>query len=916
MRTVRTSQAYGLPRTPRLWAAALLLLALLLAGPARARELVPAESRISEFAARISLARLLAGRGLPADRKEARDLYAALLRETPEDPEAILGLAQLAADLGRWSTARDLAGRVATNSGSPAGSRLAAADLGNRWGAFRSAAAAWEERLAQAPDDPEAVLAMARSLLARQRLDDARGRVMALLRGAAGANPAQKSEALDLLAGIELQAKDFKAAAQAAQASLELQPDSSARLLHAEALWRSGRQDEAQAEAMALADEPTIRVDSLLLLARIQAARGDTEGARDTSGLVLAARPGEPRARILLGDARGRFPASGEDGPAELLGLGQALAAAGRPDEAATTLRDALAKDPEYDPARPALAEALAAAGRFGEAEDILDGLVRDFPDSDKFQLARARVLAWDRRYAESLDAYAALSRADPGDPVPQREAARVAYWAKDPAHGQELYAVLWSRPVDLELTERLQNLGGPTASDAAVRTWRALAESADSGPAWDGYEAVQAAKPALAPSEQAAVQAALADLSSEYQAQKAAQTEARSKDMAFSGRFIRAGRTLEELTALEPGNEEALFDLAQARCAQGLCDQEAAAYRRLLDLDPLHTLAGYALERHDLRTFPALGAQWRMWDEEGRGDLARMTRQRGNLWAEAPFWEGRGTIRLGQDHYVEMPRLRGENEEASGQTLKLSGVANEFLSGDGEFSRKDFADSDLDARWLGRASAVLNADDYARLRLSFRREDVLPNDFALRQGIAADTWRAEVSPLLGRRLSARLGAERTRYSDGEAGEAQDAEVGYALTDHPRILKVILSGERRDTAEKTGFFYEGERLIAVRHPYWTPQDYYGGAFTVEWNHDLATDQFCGAPANVYDIKASLGQDTDHNPSLRLEGTWQVELDERWALDLGGMLHESDQWDARAAYLGLSFRLGPRPGGRP
>lgn len=910
----------------RIAASAALLLALLLAWPVRAGEVVPPDFRVTDFQARAALARLLAGRGQPGDRQEALALFATLRQERPGEPDALLDLARLAAELGRWRAARELADAAAGHPRADARTRLDAAELGNSWGAFRCAAAAWTRRLETDPSDPAAGLGLARALLAQQRRDEARGRILALLRGPAAENPEVRSETLAFLARLELEAKDFPAAAQAAQEALGLRPDDpQVRLLCAEALRRAGRPDQAlaEAEAAARAEAPRIRAEALLMQARIRQATGDQESAREAAGRARAEDPGDPRAAVFLLEAQRAGSArraaellDAARSPDELLALGRALAEAGRSADAVAALRRALARDPDFDPARPALAETLAAAGRHAEALEVLDGLARDFPDSDKTLLARARVLAWDRRYPESLDAYAALSRADPADPVPQREAARVAYWSKDPEQGQELYAGLWSRPVDRDLAERLRDLGGPAGSDAAAQVRRDLAASAESGPAGDGYESAQAALPALTPAEQAAVRAALADLSPEYRAQTAAQAEARAKDLAFNGRFAPAGRALEELAGLEPGNEEALFDLAQVRCAQGLCDQEAAAYRRLLDIDPLHSLAGYALERHELRTAPALGSEWRMWDEEGRGDLARMTRQHGRAWAEAPFLEGRGAVRLGQDLYVESPRLRGLAETAWGQTLELAGVASEFLSGSGELARKDYDDPDLDDPWLGRASATLNADDWARLRLSFLREDVLPNDFALRQGVLADAWRAELSPVLGRRLSARLGAERTRYSDGNSGELQDAEAGFAFTDHPRTFTAILSGERRDTAEKSGFFYQEERLADVSHPYWTPRDYYGGALTLEWRHDLARDQFCGAPQNVYDLKLTLGQDTDHNPSARLTGTWRVELDERWSLDLSAMVHESDQWDARATFIGLSCRLGPKPGGRP
>ncbi|MFN2343554.1 MAG: hypothetical protein ABR542_09365, partial [Desulfonatronovibrio sp.] len=68
-------------------------------------------------------------------------------------------------------------------------------------------------------------------------------------------------------------------------------------------------------------------------------------------------------------------------------------------------------------------------------------------------------------------------------------------------------------------------------------------------------------------------------DLEPVYLVQKRAFLEQQSKNMAWNRRFAPARRHLKELVEIQPGNQEAWFDLAQASCVLGLCDEEAKIY-------------------------------------------------------------------------------------------------------------------------------------------------------------------------------------------------------------------------------------------------------------------------------------------------------------------------------------------------
>ena len=615
------------------------------------------------------------------------------------------------------------------------------------------------------------------------------------------------------------------------------------------------RADGLRGKALLDAGRPREAMDAfeadgdMATAARSALAAGDAETALEYADLALALDPTDPEARLLAaGDDPDRAQAVAEQtlaashDPGLMARWGDALARRGMFRAAASAYRAALDSDPGHFPARMSLAEVLAASGEHGPALAELDVLSRDLPQSDKIALTRARVLSWAQRYDESLDDYAALAERDQGNPVPRREAARVAYWDKRSDLGDDLYQA---------------------ATEAAeARAREALARDV-----------------AL---------------------------ERRAKRQAFEGRFVRAMQALEELARAEPGNEEGLFDLAQAQCALGLCDREADTYRRLLAVDPLHSLATDALDRQEIRASPELSAGWWFWDEQGRGDLADITRRRLDLTAEIPL-DCRHRLRLVQHHWAEEPGNGFTARQAQGQTLEGRAVVDEHFAMAASVTRKDFDVRDIPDTTSWRLEAEANADDLVRLGLRLSRRDEIANGFALGRGLQSDHLRLDAASRPVRRLELTAGAEGIRYNDHNQGRLADASAGWTFTDHPRTLELVASAEARDTAEESGYHYKGEDLTDITHPYWTPQDYLAGGLTLVWNHDLSKEQYCGAMRHFYEIRVGLGTDSEHNPSGRVEASWLLEFAERWSVRAEALVHESEEWDARA----LSMTLGRR-----
>lgn len=527
-------------------------------------------------------------------------------------------------------------------------------------------------------------------------------------------------------------------------------------------------------------------------------------------------------------------------------------------------------------------------------------------------KLHLARILGWIRDYDRSLALYQEILEADPDNKKARREAARTAYWAKRNELGDALYRELFTPAVDTLLARRLSEMADRIRSAESSRPIRQLIPEHPDTTVFKEYESLRtrmhSGNAPLPSRVKRQVQDILRDLRPEYDWQKKAWLEYRSKQTMWNKRFIPSKYRLQELLQLEPQNQEAWFDLAQTQCALGLCDLEAETYARLLDLEPRHSLARRALRRQEIRSSPALQARFSWWEEEGRGELAQMSRLQTDMSLDFPVFCRHG-LNLTYSRYRENPKRHAGAVTAHGLGLAARTRINAFWFADFSVRLKDYQDKTYENLESGHLALRFNAWDAAHLHFSFQRENVLPNAFALEQGMQRDRWKSEITSALSHALSARLGGEYLDFSDGNSGMQIESALGYIITEHPREFKITLSGEYRDTQkESLEIWSEQNELINISNPYWTPQDYLGSALTLEWRHDLSEFQFCGSKKNIYDLQFTVGTDTDSNPSIELKGTYTLEFGQHWGLDVQGMIHESEDWDARSVAVGVQYRF--------
>jgi tetratricopeptide (TPR) repeat protein len=869
----------------------------------------------SDREAAVELIRTYSRLGLSGDALAAAQ---AMTERFPLDPDLLMELADVELGLGHAKRCSELYLKALEHSQNKEGVSLRYADRMNAWGDFYRAESIYRSYLEKHPQDTKVRLKLARCLMSSQRYDEAEGlyRLMLL-------DQSRNEEILLELARLKLEEKDFQAALSRVDAILRDNPPRSILLeglsLKGEILYRMGLYAESFSTYEQLSRYPGARVAAWLGMGKACLKQDKKEEAKAWFAKAQDLSPDQVEARFYGAGVEKAFSrdflrallSSRKETPLTFVDWARIYASLGRNGVAIACYEEALKRDAACFPARMGLAEILAVDHRFDRAIDAFKELAREYPGDSKIWISLARALGWSKRYDESIKVYNEICRANPLDPVPRMEKARTAAWGKRMEEAEETYRALCEPPVDRQLLSALEPFRRGSYDPRLSELFDKIDGIDKRGSLYEGYETfskgLSSLQPTLPPGQTRSLETVRLSLLPLYRIQKGAYLESRAKALAMNGRFTQAMDTYEELTAFRPGNEEAHFDYAQIQCALGLSDREADTYERLLTLDPLHGLAGMALERQQIRISPSVTGGYSYWKEEGRGELARIARQRADLSLDFPILSTYH-LKVAGHRWVESPTRWDGNYQAYGYSVELNGVVNPYISGALNFTRKDYTSKGLKDEYLGFANLWFNLRDYARLGLGFDRRDELYNNFGVKQGIQADHWWAELISRITKRLEVRGMADIIYYTDDNRGQFYGLSIGYAFTDHPRVFKVMAAGEYRDTKHKDAYQYDGPNLVDITHPYWTPQNYYAGSVTFEWNHDLSKLFFCGCEANSYDIRLTLGTDTEINPAIRVEGGWHYEFLGHWVLNLKGLVHRSKLWNAEALWASLQYRF--------
>ncbi len=861
---------------------------------------------------RLEMARVLIRKG---DTQEAVSLARSIQGASLNDPETLVALADLEGGLGHAERCRDLYLEAIRLSDRPEKIRLKLAERMNMWGDFYKAERIYEKHLNADPEDREAALQLAALLRSQERYAESEGIYNLFL-----LETPDSREILIGLSQLKRLEKNLDKGNEFVDRLLKLDPaDPEALLLKADILFFQKRYEEALSIYSRLSKMKCCRVKGRIGMGKTYLEQGKDDLARGCFAEALQADPQDVEARYY---AAGPDTAASDEFvnallqdrgiPAMTLTKWASLYAAHGFNKIAIKCYEAsLERDLDYFPAHIGLAEVLAIDHQYDLAVKQFELLSQTFPDNRKILIGWARALGWDRQYDESIALYDKIHRMAPADPVPQIEKARTAVWAKKMDAALDAYEALLAPPVDEQLARSLGPVAAESGNPELIAAVHKLTESADQGSVFQGFEAfnkdLTKLKSALSTGTNSQIDAIRVRLYPSFAIQKAAYLERESKRLTWNRRPTRAMDAYEELLAVTPGNEEAIFDYAQLECALGLCNREEQTYRRLLDMDRLHSLAGKAMERLQIRRNPSLKLGQIYWSERGRDGLTEIDRYRTDLGVDVPI-DCRFHLSLTGNHWIEHPSYTHDSYGANGFTLGASGVVNPCIKGEAGWTKKIYRDDEFQNTDTGYAHIYLNLKDYVEVGLGYDRTDELYNYFGIRQGIQADSWWLSLNSNITRRLEVLGQARYLSYNDDNDGRHYMLGAGYSFTDHPRIFKVALTGEYRNTRKQDVYHYVDGQLVDITHPYWTPHDYYAGAVTFEWYHDLSRLLFCGSQLHFYDLALAVGTDTEHNPSVEVRGGWHYEFLNHWTFSIKGLIHRSKLWDAEGAWADIKYQF--------
>jgi len=843
------------------------------------------------------------------------DLLMPLMQQHPEDPHVLVEVADIEALLGHAKKCRILYEKALALNPYDENIRMRYADRMNMWGDFYRAERLYKDYLSHHPESVEVALKLARVYASSQRYEESEGLYQKLL--------LYVKDPVDVLLGLaqlKLLEKDFIASIGYADSILGKDR------LHIEALRVKGESllylkeyERAHTVYTALMNQDKSRFSGLIGMGKLLRKQKKYEDAAIYFSKALHMKPRNVEAQFYntpideVTSDRFIFQLMTREKEElqRLYAWANLYAQYGYFKGAILLLNKILESDPEYYPAQILLAETYGATNQYEHAINMYKKLNAEFLESSKLLIGLARVLGWSKQYRESIDLYKKIYALNPHDPVPQKEMARVAMWGKMVPLGMATYEAMLTEPVDKKLMSELIRIRPSISDEGFTRYIAELQNKIRKKSLYEGYEEfvnnLKQKTWTLSQQEKSLLEEVKVRLLPDYRIQKSISLEMQAKWHSWNKHFTQSLPFYEALIVFNPENEEAYFDYAQAQCSLGICDKEGKTYEKLLTIDPLHNLARIALERQHIRSNPSIQSDYSYWMEDGRGELSQITRNRFDLTFDFPV-SCRYRFSATGHKWLEYPKFDNKTYSAYGFTIGFNGVINPFIKSQASWTHKQYSNREIKDRDTGFASVWLNAKEYVHLGVGYERKDELYNTFGIRHGIQSDTWWVGFHSDITRTLELHGTARILQYNDSNRGYHHTLALGYALTDHPRTFKITLSGEYRDTQHENLYLYSGPNLVDIIHPYWTPKGYTGTSVTFQWYHDYSHLFFCGNELRFYDIRVSLGTDSENNPSVKLEGEWHHEFGKRWSIGLKGMVHSSPKWDAQGIWVQLKYRF--------
>ena len=559
--------------------------------------------------------------------------------------------------------------------------------------------------------------------------------------------------------------------------------------------------------------------------------------------------------------------------PQELKELAICFQDEGRISEAIDLLKPTVENYPDYFPASWMLAELYATAYIYEAAWQIYNSLAEEFPNSQMILLQKARCLSWMKLYRRSLCLYKELINQDISNQQFALEKARVALLDHNPFLARASYqSLLGNASSDFYLACLLCNF---PQKEEAKEYWN--------GQLYNNYKNNWAL----------------------YLIQKQTYLEMQAKFALWENLPFTAIEKYQDWLTYSPGNMEALFEYGQVVQGLGLNDPVALIYDEIIDINRNYSIANSARQRINYIETPKLADNLSIWAEEGYGVLSQITRRKFYTGIEYPL-DGQTQVSLNYYIFSDHPYNGGGEYNFQSLGITYDQVFNENTSIKAVLLPKIASNYRLKYYFIGNLLAKYRFNDTVILSVGADITDEFYNRFGIQQGIQGDAVWGKIAWETTRKLHIEAIYKYLNYTDKNNLNVVAGSIDYQVTEYPKVLKLSLQGEYRNTAKTNIYIYERTELVDIIHPYWSAQDYYAGRFVVEWNHNLTFIDFIGSEKTRYTIRAMVGDDTDNNWAGSLTAEFHYDWGDRWSFQITTLGHYSHLWKAAGLWSNISY----------
>jgi tetratricopeptide (TPR) repeat protein len=488
----------------------------------------------------------------------------------------------------------------------------------------------------------------------------------------------------------------------------------------------------------------------------------------------------------------------------------------------------------DVDRARFGLARSYVNLSRFEEALPILQELRRKYPDHEDILVDCVAILSSKNEYSTAIAMCREYLRRNGESEKIAQWLARCLSWDKQYEESLATYATLIADyPDNDELyRERARVLGWHRQYDNSIEEYARLANRK---PNDARYQSELEAKRSL------------------YQ----------RHDMAAMGHY-------EHWLRVEPGNVEALYDLAQIYSRQGLWRKAEKAYGDILKKHSTHFRARQALKK--VRQY------------------SQGARLEGGLDYFKAFSSGRLTNTRVYNSFLSIGRPVTENVfltfrqdnlwyafKDHGRAYHQRGGVEVEYSGRPDFWASAHVSSDLyDARGgvepLFGGEAHWKPHDTLQFDVSHQRQRVIDNGLVFLDGLYRDQYRTSLlfQPIRG--LTGACEYAHAAYSDGNDRDLFGADVSYSLEFDSDDIKV-------------SYRYETYGFARNEPDYFSPGGFHSNRVRGEWRHYLNQEElFWGSDQTYftvrYDLILDVGRQIGHKLGAGLHHDWNDRFNTR------------------------------------